>query len=101
MGALKNIKVLDLSRILAGPYSTQILSDLGAEIWKVESPWGDDTRQWGPPFLNKESSYYLSANRCKKSLIINLKSEKGQNIIKDLAKKADILVENFKVGNLA
>ncbi|MBS20425.1 MAG: CoA transferase [Chloroflexi bacterium] len=101
MSALRNIKVLDLSRILAGPYSTQILADLGAEIWKVESPWGDDTRQWGPPFLNKESSYYLSANRGKKSLIINLKSEKGQNIIKDLAKKADILVENFKVGNLA
>ena len=101
MTALKNIKVLDLSRILAGPYSTQILADLGAEIWKVESPWGDDTRQWGPPYLNGESTYYLSANRGKKSLIINLKSEKGQNIIKDLVKKSDILVENFKVGNLA
>lgn len=101
MSALKNIKVLDLSRILAGPYSTQILGDLGAEIWKVESPWGDDTRQWGPPFLNGESAYYLSANRGKKSLIINLKSPEGQEIIKDLAKKADILVENFKVGNLS
>ena len=101
MSSLKNIRVLDLSRILAGPYSTQILADLGAEIWKVESPWGDDSRQWGPPYLNGESAYYLSANRGKKSLIINLKSEKGQNIIKDLVKKSDILVENFKVGNLA
>ncbi len=101
MSALKDLKVLDLSRILAGPFGTQILADLGAEVWKVESPWGDDTRGWGPPFLGDESAYYLSANRGKKSIIVNLRDEKGQNIIKDLAKKADIFVENFKVGNLA
>tara|TARA_B100001142_G_scaffold329206_1_gene391677 strand:- start:1277 stop:2485 length:1209 start_codon:yes stop_codon:yes gene_type:complete len=100
MGALTNIKVLDLSRILAGPFGTQILSDLGAEVWKIESPWGDDTRGWGPPFMGDESAYYLSANRGKKSLIVNLRDEEGQKIIKDLAKEADIFVENFKVGNL-
>ena len=100
MGALSNIKVLDLSRILAGPFGTQILSDLGAEVWKIEAPWGDDTRGWGPPFIGDESAYYLSANRGKKSLIVNLRDEEGQKIIKDLAKEADIFVENFKVGNL-
>ena len=100
MGALSNIKVLDLSRILAGPFGTQILSDLGAEVWKIESPWGDDTRGWGPPFIGDESAYYLSANRGKKSLIVNLRDDEGQKIIKDLAKEADFFVENFKVGNL-
>jgi len=101
MGALSDIKVLDLSRILAGPFGTQILSDLGAEVWKVESPWGDDTRGWGPPFVGEESAYYLSANRGKKSIIVNLRDERGQEIVKELAVKADIFVENFKVGNLA
>ena len=101
MSALKDLKVLDLSRILAGPFGTQILADLGAEVWKVESPWGDDTRGWGPPFVGEESAYYLSANRGKKSIIVNLRDEKGQKIIKELAQKADVFVENFKVGNLA
>jgi crotonobetainyl-CoA:carnitine CoA-transferase CaiB-like acyl-CoA transferase len=100
LGALSDIKILDLSRILAGPFGTQILSDMGAEVWKVESPWGDDTRGWGPPFVGKESAYYLSANRGKKSIIVNLRDPKGQEIIRSLALKADILVENFKVGNL-
>ncbi|MDP6454868.1 MAG: CaiB/BaiF CoA-transferase family protein [SAR202 cluster bacterium] len=100
MGPLDNIVVLDLSRILAGPFSTQILSDLGATIWKIESPWGDDTRKWGPPFIEGESAYYLSANRGKKSMIVNLRDERGQAIIKQMAQKADILVENFKVGDL-
>ena len=101
MGPLDNIVVLDLSRILAGPFSTQILSDLGATVWKVESPWGDDTRKWGPPFIGGESAYYLSANRGKKSVIVNLRDERGQAIIKQMAQNADILVENFKVGDLA
>ena len=101
MGPLDNIVVLDLSRILAGPFSTQILSDLGATVWKIESPWGDDTRKWGPPFIEGESAYYLSANRGKKSMIVNLRDERGQAIIKQMAQKADILVENFKVGDLA
>ena len=100
MGALSDIKILDLSRILAGPFGTQILSDLGAEVWKVESPWGDDTRGWGPPFMGEESAYYLSANRGKKSIIVNLRDPKGQDIIRSLALKADVFVENFKVGNM-
>ena len=95
MSALNDLKILDLSRILAGPFATQILADMGAEVWKIESAWGDDTRSWGPPFVGEESAYYLSANRGKKSIIINLRDERGQNIIKDLAIKADILVENF------
>ena len=100
MSALNDLKILDLSRILAGPFATQILADMGAEVWKIESAWGDDTRSWGPPFVGGESAYYLSANRGKKSIIINLRDKRGQNIIRDLAIKADILVENFKVGNL-
>ena len=101
MGALSDVTVLDMSRILAGPFGTQILADLGATVWKIESPWGDDTRGWGPPFVGSESAYYLSANRGKKSLIVNLRDARGQDIIRQLAARADILVENFRVGNLA
>ena len=100
MGALSDVTVLDMSRIMAGPFGTQILADLGATVWKIESPWGDDTRGWGPPFVGGESAYYLSANRGKKSLIVNLRDPRGQDIIRSLAQKADILVENFRVGNL-
>ncbi len=101
MGALNDITVLDLSRILAGPFCTQMLSDLGATVWKVESPWGDDTRRWGPPFVEGESAYYLSTNRGKKSVAVNLKDERGQELVRGLARKADVLIENFKVGDLA
>ena len=101
MGALRDITVLDMSRIMAGPFGTQILADMGATVWKIESPWGDDTRGWGPPFVGTESAYYLSANRGKKSLIVNLRDPRGQDIIKRLAAKSDVLVENFRVGNLA
>ena len=101
MGALDDITVLDLSRILAGPFCTQMLSDLGATVWKVESPWGDDTRRWGPPFVEGESAYYLSTNRGKKSVSVNLKDERGQELVRGLARKADVLIENFKVGDLA
>ena len=106
---LSDIKVLDLSRILAGPWATQFMADLGAEVLKVERPErGDDTRSWGPPYLHdkesgeavSESAYYLSANRGKKSVAIDIASESGQKLIRDLACKADILVENFKVGGL-
>ena len=100
MGALSDVTVLDMSRIMAGPFGTQILADLGATVWKIESPWGDDTRTWGPPFVGGESAYYLSANRGKKSLIVNLRDPRGQEIIRRLARKAGILVENFRVGNL-
>ncbi len=99
--ALAGLKVLDLSRVLAGPYCTQMLSDLGAEIWKLESPLGDDTRRWGPPFVRGESSYFLSANRGKESLGVDLKIPEGRHLVVELARRADVLVENFKSGDLA
>jgi crotonobetainyl-CoA:carnitine CoA-transferase CaiB-like acyl-CoA transferase len=139
MGALDGLKVLDLSRILAGPFCTQMLADLGADVWKIEPPKGDDTRTWGPPFLSEhqpppsslagegeakrrllasgrggdgrdanwklgsegESAYYLSCNRGKKSVGVNLKDPRGQQIVQDLARRADVLVENYKTGDLA
>ena len=108
-GALSHIKVLDLSRILAGPMATQNLADLGATVIKVERPKvGDDTRSWGPPFLKDasgadtfDSSYYLSANRGKKSITLDYSTPEGQDIIRRLAARADILVENYMVGTLA
>jgi crotonobetainyl-CoA:carnitine CoA-transferase CaiB-like acyl-CoA transferase len=108
-GALSHIRVLDLSRILAGPWATQILADLGAEVIKVERPGrGDDTRSWGPPFLRdadggdtSESAYYLSANRGKKSVTIDITSEEGQALVRRLAERSDVVIENFKVGGLA
>ncbi len=103
MGALKDITVLDLSRVLAGPYCTMTLGDLGARIIKVEQPGvGDETRRWGPPFTaNGESAYFLCVNRNKESITVNLKHPDGQRVIRDLAAGADVLVENFKVGALA
>ncbi|WP_288251515.1 CaiB/BaiF CoA-transferase family protein [uncultured Hydrogenophaga sp.] len=107
--ALGHIRVLDLSRILAGPWATQNLADLGAEVIKVERPGrGDDTRQWGPPFLkdaegreSTESSYFLSANRGKYSITVDITTAEGQDIIRRLASDADVVVENYKVGTLA
>jgi len=109
MGPLQGIKVLDLSRILAGPWATQVLADFGATVWKIERPGaGDDTRHWGPPYLRDregnetgESAYYLSANRGKRSLAVDITTPEGQAVIRSLAARADILVENFKVGGLA
>lgn len=99
--ALGKIKVLDLSRVLAGPYCTMILGDLGAEVIKVEAPGGsDETRQWGPPFQNGVSAYYLCANRNKKSITIDLKTSEGIEAIKDLIKECDVVVNNFKVGTM-
>lgn len=109
-GPLQNIRVLDLSRVLAGPWAGQTLADLGAEVIKIERPGtGDDTRAWGPPFLPNtqnpaergESAYYLAANRGKKSVTIDLSKPGGQAIIKRLAASCDILLENFKLGGLA
>ncbi|MDQ7063450.1 MAG: CaiB/BaiF CoA-transferase family protein [candidate division KSB1 bacterium] len=98
---LAGIRVLDLSRILAGPYCTQFLADLGAEVIKVERPGcGDDTRSWGPPFAGGESAYFLSCNRNKKSIAIDLAREKGRELVRRLAQRCDILVENFKVGSM-
>jgi crotonobetainyl-CoA:carnitine CoA-transferase CaiB-like acyl-CoA transferase len=99
---LNGILVIDLSRVLAGPYCTMMLGDLGAEVLKIEVPGrGDDTRQWGPPFTESgESAYFLSTNRNKRSLTLNLKSGKGIEILKALIAKADVLVDNFKTGTL-
>jgi crotonobetainyl-CoA:carnitine CoA-transferase CaiB-like acyl-CoA transferase len=103
--ALTGIRVLDLSRVLAGPWCTQMLGDLGAEIIKIEQPGkGDDTRSWGPPWHgareDRLSAYYLSANRNKKSVAIDIAKPEGQALIRELATKCDVLVENFKVGGL-
>jgi formyl-CoA transferase len=98
---LENIRVLDLSRVLAGPYCTMMLGDLGAEVIKVERPGaGDDTRQWGPPFAGGESAYYLCCNRNKRGITLNLKSAEGREIATRLAERSDVLVENFLPGTL-
>jgi crotonobetainyl-CoA:carnitine CoA-transferase CaiB-like acyl-CoA transferase len=100
-GPLQGIKVIDLSRVLAGPYCTMILGDMGAEVIKIESvDTGDETRGWGPPFVEGESAYYLCANRNKKGITLNLKSEKGIEILQKLVSDADVLVQNFKPGTL-
>jgi formyl-CoA transferase len=107
-GPLSHLTVLDLSRVLAGPWCTQLLADLGAEVIKIEKPGsGDDTRSWGPPFLKDtqghdtgEAAYYLACNRGKKSVAVDFTQSEGQAIVRDLARGADIVVENFKVGGL-
>lgn len=99
---LEGIRILDLSRILAGPYCTMVLGDLGADVIKIELPGkGDDTRQWGPPFTEDgDSAYYLSVNRNKKSVTLNLKSPRGQKILQELIRKSDVLIENFRAGTM-
>ncbi len=106
-GPLQNIRVLDLTRVLAGPWSTQILADFGAEVIKIEKPGeGDDTRGWGPPFLTNpdgsrgDAAYYLSANRGKQSVAIDMAKPEGQKLLQDLARNSDVVMENFKVGGL-
>ncbi|MBX9753864.1 MAG: CoA transferase [Pseudomonadaceae bacterium] len=108
-GALSHIRVLDLSRVLAGPWAGQVLADLGAEVIKIERPGcGDDTRAWGPPFLKdaqgqdtSEAAYYLSANRNKQSVTVDFTQPEGQRLIRELAAQCDVVLENFKVGGLA
>lgn len=106
--ALGHLRVLDLSRVLAGPWCGQILGDLGAEVLKIENPnGGDDTRKWGPPFLPEtaggslDAAYYSSANRNKRSLAIDISTPEGADVVRDLARECDIVIENFKVGGLA
>ena len=109
MNSLDGIRVLDLSRVLAGPWCTQTLADLGADVIKIERPaTGDDTRAWGPPFLQDndghdthEAAYYLGCNRNKRSVTCDIATAHGQALIRDIAKHCDVLVENFKVGDLA
>lgn len=107
-GPLSHLRVLDLSRVLAGPWASQNLADLGAEVIKIERPGrGDDTRAWGPPFLKDEdgtetleTAYFLCANRGKKSLTLDIASERGSAIVRELARHSDVLIENFKTGDL-
>jgi formyl-CoA transferase len=104
MQPLQGIRVLDLSRVLAGPYCTMVLGDLGADVIKVESPEGDETRRWGPPFAGEapgESAYYLCVNRNKRSIVVNFETEEGRAILHELAKQSDVLVENFRPGTLS
>ncbi|MGG4488035.1 CaiB/BaiF CoA transferase family protein [Metabacillus idriensis] len=99
--ALEGVKIIDLSRVLAGPFCTMVLGDLGAEIIKIEHhESGDETRAWGPPFIKGESAYYLCANRNKKSMTLNLKSKKGKKIFHQLVSSGDVVVQNFKTGTL-
>lgn len=108
-GPLKGLRVLDLSRVMAGPWCTQLFADMGAEVIKVERPQvGDDTRHWGPPWFTdkagvetRESSYYLSANRGKQSITVNIGDSEGRELVREMAARCDILVENFKTGDLA
>ena len=107
--SLSGIRVLDLSRVLAGPWAGQNLADLGAEVIKVERPnIGDDSRAFGPPWIKdaegrdtRESAYYTSANRGKKSITLNISDPQGQAIVRELAERADVLIENYKFGDLA
>ena len=98
---LAGVRILDLSRILAGPYATMMLADLGAEVIKVEPPGGDDTRTWGPPFAGGEAAYFLAVNRGKKSVTLNLKTEEGKEALWRLVGASDALVENFRPGTMA
>lgn len=108
MGALSHLRVLDLSRVLAGPWASQLLADLGADVIKVERPeCGDDTRAWGPPWVDagwgesdRQSAYFAGANRNKKSVAINIADSRGNELVKALASKCDVVIENFKVGGL-
>lgn len=104
-GPLAGIRVLDLSRVLAGPWASQLLGDFGADVVKVERPGsGDDTRRWGPPWLggdDGESAYFLSTNRNKRSITIDLKNADGRRVLRELASKTDVLIENFRAGTLA
>lgn len=109
MSTLSHLKVLDLSRILAGPWASQMFADLGAEVIKIEHPeGGDDTRRWGPPYMRSddgqetsESAYFLSTNRGKQSVCLDIRTEQGQSALRELVVDSDVLIENFKVGGLA
>src|SRR5215207_6726695 len=101
-GPLAGLTVLDLTRVLSGPYCTMLLGDMGARIIKVEQPGkGDDTRAWGPPFIDSESAYFLSINRNKESVTLDFKTEEGRDVLERLIARADVLVENFRPGTLA
>src|SRR5688572_3108255 len=99
-GALAGTRVLDLTRILAGPLCTMMLGDMGADVIKVEPPAGDDTRTWGPPFVGEEATYFLGLNRNKRSLTLNMAGARGKELLADLIRSSDVMVDNFKLGTL-
>jgi crotonobetainyl-CoA:carnitine CoA-transferase CaiB-like acyl-CoA transferase len=98
---LNNVVVLDLSRILTGPFCTMMLADFGADVIKIEPPQGDDTRHWGPPFLSGESAYYLSVNRNKRSVVMDFRQERDRQAFLEMVKQADVVVENYRPGTMA
>ena len=98
---LSGLKILDMSRVLAGPHCAMLLGELGAEVLKVESPGGDDTRGWGPPYQNGESAYFIGANRNKHSITLDLRQSKDLQTLRELIPQYDAVVENFKLGTLA
>jgi crotonobetainyl-CoA:carnitine CoA-transferase CaiB-like acyl-CoA transferase len=102
---LAGLRVIELARILAGPWAGQTLADLGAEVIKVEAPEGDDTRRWGPPFIDRDgtpvAAYFHSANRGKRSVVADFRTPEGQAKVRELVAGADVLIENFKLGGLA
>ena len=99
MGALDGVRVLDLTRALAGPYGTMMLGDYGADVVKIEIPGtGDDTRGWGPPYIGDQSAYFLSINRNKRSITLNLRNPKGRDVFMEMARTADVIVENYTPG---
>ena len=101
-GALDGIRVIDLTRVLAGPFCAMMLGDMGADVIKVEQPGrGDDTRAWGPPFVGEESAYYLGANRNKRGMTLNLKDAGAREVLKELLRDADVVIDNFKLGTMA
>src|SRR6202012_4999111 len=99
-GAISGLRVIDLTRVLGGPYCTQILADHGADVIKVEPPAGDETRDWGPPFHEEDAAYFIGVNRNKRSIGLDLASEGGRAVLMDLLANADVLIENFKPGTL-
>src|SRR5436305_15178326 len=101
MQPLHGIRVIDLTRVLSGPFCTMTLADLGAEVIKIEPPGGDDTRQWGPPFASGESTYYLSTNRGKKSIVLDLTTDEGKQVLWALTGTADLVTEHFRPWPLA
>src|SRR5271155_3535724 len=99
-GALEGLKIIDLTRVLGGPYCTMVLSDHGAEVIKIEPPQGDETREWGPPFDAGDASYFIGVNRNKRSLALDLAKPAGREVVLRLLDGADVLVENFKPGTM-
>src|SRR5579872_6611074 len=100
VGALDGIKVIDLSRVLGGPYCTQMLGDHGADVIKIEPPQGDETRGWGPPFLGDAASYYIGINRNKRGMALDLSRPEAREVLFRLLAGADVMIENFKTGTL-